>query len=204
MTSRASIGCVRNDATPAVRARADALDEVDEQAERARARADHDRRAQRERVGNAPEQDALHLLAAGQVARDRSRRGRGSVGAPAGSGRRGTRFGARRRARPQSAKFSAPRRARARRTARRRRCAPSSGSGSRRPRPVERASQPGAAEHVAAYHLDVAAPAMPDVGRRACERSADTARRVAPSARTRARRRSSRGSAASRRSRWRR
>ena len=139
ITSRASIGWVRNLLPGGQCEHRHSLDQAHEQTERARARADHDRRAQRQRVGNRREQDALHLLAAGQVARDLRASGRAAAAPPVRS-QRGTRpprytIRANARARGRARRSSPPRCARARRTASRRPAgAPSSGSGSRRPR----------------------------------------------------------------------
>ena len=51
-----------------------ALDEVHEQTKRARARADHDRCAQRQRIGHRVEQHALHVCATRQMTRTRGSR----------------------------------------------------------------------------------------------------------------------------------
>ena len=105
-----------------------ALDEPDEEAERARAGADHDRGAQRDPLRDRAEQRALHGQAGAEVAGERGVRG---------TSPRGRRRAAAPRAPPRR-RTSPPRCARARRSARQ--CPPSSGSGStrRRCRPAPR------------------------------------------------------------------
>ena len=194
--SRASIGWVRKLSPGGQREHRHALDQVHEQAKRARARADHDRGAQGQRVG--------HGVAAG-CARPASRLARwrerpAPVRPAAARARRGTRSGARPRAR-RPRRSAPPRSARARRTA----CAapgasPSSGSGSRRPRrrpvpacsPSPVSASPRSTRTLSAYT-------------EACWRASAASTRSGR-ARARARRvlRSAAGErAASRRSRWR-
>ena len=140
-----------------------ALDQAHEQAKRARARADHDRRAQRHRVGDGCQQDRARPLRGWPgAARLQSLPPSARVPAPArGAVRRGTRSAARRRAWRPRAKFSAARRSRS---------ANGEAPGRRALHRVdqvigdldalERARQPLARERVAAHDLDaVAAPA---------------------------------------------
>ena len=98
-TSRTSIGCVRCSRHGGSVSTLHPLDEVDQEAKRARARADDDRGAQRDGLGQAGEQDPLDLQAAAQVTRRRP--------SPAARGRRGRRRGARPARCAAATKFSA-------------------------------------------------------------------------------------------------
>ena len=123
-TSRPSIGCVRFVAPGRQREHGQALDQPHEEAERARAGADDDRGAQRDRLVGGVEQRLLDRQARGEVARHRV--------ALAARARRGRRPAAR-RPRARRWRSARPRGARARGS----RCwpgPPSSGSGSRRRR----------------------------------------------------------------------
>ena len=109
------------------------LDQPHDRAERARARADHDRRAQRDARRDGVAQDPLDLGAAREV--------RGRAPADRAAARRGRRSAATRRAAAAAAKRRAAARSRSTKLAEPP-PAPSSGSGSRRPR-CPRARGPG-------------------------------------------------------------